>query len=165
MSSIVGETLNNSLNFRRSLMNFINLTQNNLDEEHICCAIADKKHQSGVAIKKKWLNHQIAEGHIFRKLDERGKVFIEYSPLETAWTPVIGDNYIYIYCLWVSGSFKNKGYGKSLLEYCINDARNQNKAGICTISSKKKKPFLSDKKFLTGYGYKTVDNIGDDYEL
>ena len=99
-------------------MNFINLNKDNLEEEHICCAISDKKHQCGVEEKKQWLSQRIEEGHIFRKLDERSKVFIEYSPLETAWTPIIADNYIYVYCLWVSGSFKNKGYGKIVSTYC-----------------------------------------------
>lgn len=106
-------------------MAFVNLTIENLKEEHICCAIADKKHQCGVEMKKEWLKDRITQGHVFRKLNERGKVFIEYAPLETAWVPVLGDNYMYIYCLWVSGSFKKKGYGKSLLEYCINDAKKQ----------------------------------------
>ena len=64
---------------------FINLTIENIDKEHLCCAIADKKHQAGVAVKKNWLKERIAEGHVFRKLDEKGKVFIEYAPLETAW--------------------------------------------------------------------------------
>lgn len=144
---------------------FINLTVSNLENEHICCAIADKKHQSGVERKKAWLKERISEGHVFRKLDEKGKVFIEYAPLEKAWVPVSGDNYIYIYCLWVSGKFKGKGHGEKLLEYCINDAKEQNKSGICVISSKKKKPFLSDKKFMQKYGFKTVDTIGDEYEL
>ena len=67
---------------------FINLTIENIDKEHLCCAIADKKHQAGVAVKKNWLKERIAEGHVFRKLDEKGKVFIEYAPLETAWVPV-----------------------------------------------------------------------------
>lgn len=31
---------------------FINLTPDNLDTEHICCAISDKEHQIGVSIKK-----------------------------------------------------------------------------------------------------------------
>ena len=79
---------------------FINLTLDNLDSEHLCCAISDKKHQCGVAVKKKWLKKRLREGHIFRKLDAKGKVFIEYAPLETAWVPVAGDNYLYIYCLW-----------------------------------------------------------------
>lgn len=146
-------------------IDFINLTDENIDTEHLCCAIADKKHQCGVDTKRSWLKDRLKEGHVFRKLNEKGKVFIEYSPLETAWTPVEGDNYIYIYCLWVSGSFKEKGYGKALLEYCIDDAKRQNKSGICVISSKKKKPFLTEKKFMVKYGFETVDTIGDDYEL
>ncbi len=144
--------------------NFIMLNAENLSDEHVCCAIADKKHQAGVAAKKAWLAERLKEGHVFRKLDQKGKVFIEYAPLETAWVPVIGDNYMYIYCLWVSGSFKGKGYGRQLLEYCIDDAKKQNKSGVCVISAKKKKPFLSDKKFMQKYGFETVDTV-DEYEL
>ncbi len=143
---------------------YINLTLNNLDDEHICCAIGDPKHQDGVDNKKQWLKERFQEGHIFRKLNVRGKVFIEYAPLETSWTPVSGDNFMYIYCLWVSGSFKEKGYGKELLEYAIEDSRNKGKSGICTITSKKKKPFISEKAFFVKYGFKVVDTIGD-YEL
>jgi predicted GNAT family acetyltransferase len=108
---------------------------------------------------------RIADGHVFRKINEKGKVFIEYAPLEKAWVSVIGDNYIYIYCLWVSDSFKGKGYGKELLDYCITDIRKQNKSGVCIISSKKKKPFLSEKKFMQKFGFETVDTIDDEYEL
>ena len=143
---------------------YINLTLENIENEHICCAISDKKHQTGVVSKKEWLKERIKEGHVFRKLNAQGKVFIEYAPLEKAWTPVSGNNYMYIYCLWVAGSFKGNGYGKELIEYAIEDAKKQGKSGICTISSKKKKPFLSEKKFLEKYGFKLVDSI-QDYEL
>lgn len=143
---------------------YINLTLENLEKEHLCCAIADKKHQEGVLAKKNWLKERIKEGHIFRKLDTKGKVFIEYAPLETAWTPVEGNDFIYIYCLWVAGSFKGNGYGKELLEYAIEDAKKQNKKGICTITSKKKKPYMAEKKFFEKYGFKVVDTIGE-YEL
>ena len=95
-------------------MAFITLTPENVMSEHLCCAIADKKHQTGVNDKRNWLAERIKEGHVFRKLDAQGKVFIEYAPLEKAWVPVTGDNYFYIYCLWVSGSYKGKGYGKEL---------------------------------------------------
>lgn len=144
---------------------YINLTKDNIENEHLCCAIADKKHQDGVNIKKEWLKSQLEKGHVFRKLDAKGKIFIEYAPLENAWVPVLGDNYIYIYCLWVSGSFSGKGYADSLLNYCIDDAKEKGKAGICILSSKKKKPFLSDKKFLLKYGFRVVDTAGNDYEL
>lgn len=144
---------------------FINLTLDNLEHEHLCCAIADKKHQCGVATKKQWLKDRLVEGHVFRKLDVKGKVFIEYAPLETAWVPIRGENFLYIYCLWVSGSYKGKGYGKSLLEYCINDAKAQVKSGVCVLSSKKKKPFLTEKKLMTKFGFQVVDTLSDEYEL
>jgi len=143
---------------------FTNISLDNLECEHLCCAISDKKHQLGVASKKDWLKNQIPKGHTFRKLDAKGKVFIEYAPLETSWVPIEGNNFIYIYCLWVSGKFKKKGFAKNLIEYCINDAKKQGRSGVCVLSSKKKKPFLSDKKFMLKYGFVVVDAI-EDYEL
>lgn len=141
-----------------------NITLENLEEEHICCAIGDKKHQEGVNQKKEWLSKRLTEGHEFRKLNTRGKVFIEYAPLEKAWCPVSGEDYLYIYCLWVAGSFKGQGHGKELLTYAINRAKEQNKKGICVVTSQKKKPYLADKKFFQKYGFEVVDNIGE-YEL
>ena len=143
---------------------YINLTIENIDEEHICCAIGDPKHQQGVEVKKEWIKSKLNDGHVFRKLNDRGKMFIEYEPLETAWVPVSGKNYEYIYCLWVAGSFKGKGIGKELLEYAINDSKEKGKSGICTIVSKKKKPFLGEKKFFEHFGFEVIDSI-EDYEL
>ena len=143
---------------------YINLTLDNIDEEHLCCAIGDLKHQNGVNKKKEWIKHKIKDGHVFRKLNARGKVFIEYEPIETAWVPIKGRNYIYIYCLWVSGRFKKKGIARELLEYAIEDSRKKGMSGICTLTAKKKKPFLGEKKFFEHYGFQTVDTIGD-YEL
>ena len=135
---------------------YINLTDENINDEHICCAIGDPKHQEGVECKKEWIKNKLKDGHVFRKLNARGKIFIEYEPIETAWVPITGKNYEYIYCLWV--------VGKELLEYAVNDSKEKGKSGICTIVSKKKKPFLGEKKFFEHYGFKVVDNIGD-YEL
>lgn len=143
---------------------YINLTLDNIDEEHICCAIGDKKHQDGVLNKKAWIKDRLKDGHVFRKLNARGKTFIEYEPVETAWVPINGKNYEYIYCLWVAGSFKGKGIGKELIYYAIKDSKEKGKSGICTIVSKKKKPFIGDKNFFEHYGFKVVDTIGD-YEL
>ena len=143
---------------------YVNLDLNNIDKEHICCAIGDPKHQMGVDKKKEWIKSKLKDGHVFRKLNARGKVFIEYEPVETAWVPIEGNNYEYIYCLWVSGSFKGKGIGKELLEYAINDAKEKKMSGICTLVSKKKKPFIGDKKFFERFGFKVVDTI-EEYEL
>lgn len=143
---------------------YINLNLENIDKEHICCAIGDPKHQIGVDKKKEWIKSKLKDGHVFRKLNARGKTFIEYEPIETAWVPIVGKNYEYIYCLWVAGSFKGKGIGKELLEYAINDAKEKGKSGICTLVSKKKKPFIGDKKFFEHFNFQVVDTIND-YEL
>ena len=143
---------------------YINLNLENIEDEHICCAIGDPKHELGVDNKKEWIKNKLKDGHVFRKLDARGKIFIEYEPIETAWVPINGKNYEYIYCLWVAGSFKGKGIAKELLEYAINDSKEKGMSGICTLTSKKKKPFLGEKKFFEHYGFKVVDTIND-YEL
>lgn len=121
---------------------FIYLTRENIAAEHLCCALADKKHQAGVAAKKAWLGARFLEGHVFYRLDAKGKVFIEYAPLQSAWVPVLGENYMYIYCLWVAGAFKGRGHAKALLEHCLSEARAQGKAGVCVLSARKKKPFF-----------------------
>ena len=77
---------------------FLNLTEENLAQEHLCCIIRSKKPHPGVEAKRAWLRERLKEGHVFRKLDAKGVVFIEYAPLETAWVPVEGDNFLYIYC-------------------------------------------------------------------
>ena len=143
---------------------YINLDLNNIDDEHIYCAIGDPKHQEGVNKKKEWIKNKLKDGHVFRKLNVRGKTFIEYEPIETAWVPINGKNYEYIYCLWVAGSFKGKGIAKELLEYAINDAKEKKMSGICTLASQKKKPFIGEKKFFEHFGFKVVDTIND-YEL
>ena len=144
--------------------NYINLDMDNIEEEHICCAIGDPKHQDGVDKKKEWMKERLANGHVFRKLDARGKIFIEYEPIETAWVPISGENYEYIYCLWVAGRFKGNGIARELLEYAISDAKDKNMSGICTLVAKKKKPFLGEKKFFLHFGFEVVDSI-QDYEL
>ncbi|MEM9982573.1 MAG: hypothetical protein AAF734_08760, partial [Bacteroidota bacterium] len=61
-------------------MEIIQLNENNIADEHICCAISDKKCQTGYQAKKDWLKQQFKEGYVFKRYDVRGKVFIEYVP-------------------------------------------------------------------------------------
>lgn len=70
-----------------------------------------------------------AEGHVFCKLRGNGCAFVEYAPLEAAWVPVLGENYLYLYCLWVQGAPKGQGYGRALMERCIADAPGQRPCG------------------------------------
>lgn len=144
---------------------FVNLTAENLACEHLCCIIRSKKPHPGIEAKRQWLSERLKEGHVFRKLNAKAAVFIEYAPLETAWVPVSGDNYFYIYCLWVSGECKGKGYGKALMEYCLADAREKGKSGVCMLGAKKQKSWFSDQSFAKKFGFETVDATDNGYEL
>lgn len=143
---------------------FITLTKENLPDEHLCCIIRTKKPHPGVEVKRAWLCERLSEGHVFRKLDVKGCVFIEYAPLETAWAPVLGDNYLYIYCLWVQGSPKGCGYGRQLLQSAIDEAKAQGKSGLCMLGAKKQKSWLTDQSFAKKHGFEPVDTAGE-YEL
>lgn len=144
---------------------FINLTNENLADEHLCCIIRSKKSHPGIDAKRQWLSDRLNEGHVFRKLNAKATVFIEYAPLETAWVPIVGDNYYYLYCLWVLGNPKGKGYGKSLMEYCLADAKEKGKSGVCMLGSKKQKSWLSDQAFARKFGFEVVDTTDNGYEL
>lgn len=145
-------------------MEIITVDKHNIDQEHICCAISSNN-DIQVKAKKDWLKERFKEGLIFKKINVRGKCFIEYIPIENAWVPIKGNNLMYIDCLWVSGKYQGQGYAKSLLESCIKDSIEKHKDGLVMISAKKKLSFLMDKRFLLKYGFEVVDTIDDKYEL
>ena len=144
---------------------YINITPDTIEQEHICCIIREKKIHPGIEAKRQWLANRLHEGHLFRKLQVKGSVFIEYAPLSHAWVPIEGDSYMYIYCLWVSNEFTHQGYGKELLNYCIKDALEKGMSGICMLGSKKQKHWLADQSFAKKHGFKVVDTTEDGYEL
>lgn len=146
-------------------MDIITLNHSNIDDEHICCSLSDKKGECGVYLKKKWLKDRFEDGLVFSKLNIRGKVFIEYIPIENAWVPVTGNNYMFINCFWISGKFKGNGYANKLLNECIENAKKSGKYGIIALSSKKKMPFLSDPEYLKYKGFEVCDSANPYYEL
>ena len=114
-------------------MEFVYINKDNLDKEHICCAITNNKDVQ-VSSKKAWLSDRFEEGLVFLKSAERGKCFIEYIPAEYAWVPIEAEGYMYIDCLWVSGSLKGHGYSSDLLTACIEDSKAKGKKGLCILS-------------------------------
>lgn len=145
-------------------MDYIRLTKENLAEENICCAISNNNDVQ-VASKKAWLAERFDEGLTFIKSTERGKCFIEYIPAENAWVPIDAGGYVFINCLWVSGSFKGHGYSNDLLNMCINDCKAQGRKGLCILSTAKKKPFLADPKYLRYKGFKVADEADNGVQL
>ena len=143
---------------------FVNLTPDTVDREPVCCIIRRGAHP-GIDAKRAWLAARLPEGHVFRRHRDEDCVMIEYAPLETAWVPIVGDNFDYIYCLWVQGAPKGKGYGTALMEYCLADARAHGRSGVCMLGADKQKAWLSDQRFAMRFGFCPVDRTPDGYTL
>ena len=137
-------------------MEYIRVTKENLEKEHICCAISNNKDVQVVS-KKAWLADRFDEGLVFLKSVERGKCFIEYIPAENAWNPIHAPEYMYIDCLWVSGSFKGHGYAGDLLSECIKDSKEKGKKGLCVLAAAK--------KFLKYKGFEVCDEADNGIQL
>ena len=49
----------------------ITLNEQNIDSEHICCAIGnDAENLSRASMKKEWLKKEFSKGHVFKKFDQ-----------------------------------------------------------------------------------------------
>ena len=59
----------------------------------------------------------------------------------------------------------NRGYGKALMEYCLADAQEKGKSGVCMLGAKKQKAWLSDQSFVKKFSFEVVDATDDGYEL
>lgn len=146
-------------------MGYIDLNRYNIGDEHICCGFSDKKCIEGTQLKKAWLAAQFDCGYVFRRLDERAKVFIEYGPSESAWVPGDAPNTLMLGCFWVSGSYKGKGHGKALLASVIEDAKRQGKDGVVTVVGTKKFHFMSDTQWLLKQGFVVSDTTPAGFSL
>ena len=135
-------------------MKYIHITRENIDREHICCAMSGRQSLA----KKEWLKQRLDEGLVFYRSEERGKCFIEYIPAENAWAPIEAAGYLYINCLWIAGAMKGHGYANDLLEECVRDARERGSKGLCILSAQgRKREFLADAKFLAHKGFRVAD--------
>ncbi len=143
----------------------ITLDQSNIDTEHICCAFSDKKCKDSYELKKEWLKNEFDNGFVFRRIDARAKVFIEYGPAEKGWVPINAPNYLLIDCFWVSGQYKGQGYAKELLRLAMEDAVEQGKNGLVTVVGTRKFHFMSDTKWLLSQGFVTCEEIASGFSL
>ena len=71
-------------------MKYMRITKENIDKEHICCAMSGKQS----VLKKEWMKERFDEGLVFYRSEERGKCFIEYIPAENAWVPIDAQGYV-----------------------------------------------------------------------
>lgn len=100
-----------------------------------CYCLRSKPNSAGYINKNNWLMDRFNEGLQYIKIMENGKPagFIEYAPIESSSRVVYGENYLVIHCLWVQ--ITGKGYASRLIKQCIQDAKEQNKAGVIVVTN------------------------------
>lgn len=95
--------------------------------------------------------------------DGRDTAFIEYIPGEYAWRAVHAPGYMVIHCLWVVGKGKGKGYGRRLIQECLEDARAQNLNGVAMLTSDL--TWLASKDVFLHNGFTEVDSAPPSFQL
>ncbi len=133
------------------------------------CFIQNRKHPGYIA-KTEWLRKRLKDGLRYKLLvNELGKWigFIEYAPAAKAWRAVKAKGYMVIHCIWTyPKSVQHKGYGKKLLNECLNDARENGMFGAVVLTrSSPKGTFIARRDLFLKERFKIVDSSPPDYEL
>lgn len=112
----------------------VELNEENLESAG-CYCLRSKPKSKGYTNKNNWLKGRFNEGLKYINVmdDNKPAGFIEYTPIEYSSRVVYGENYLVIHCLWVNVT--GKGYASKLIEYCIQDAKEQNKNGVIVITN------------------------------
>jgi len=141
-------------------INIINVTSENVSDIGIFC-IKNRK-ASGYQKKVEWFKQKINNGLKIKIATDKQKKqlgFIEYIPSELAWRPVKAENYFFIQCiaLFVK-SAKHQNIGSALIQSCIEDAMNNRKSGICTMSSSG--AWMANKSIFEKNNFSVIERLG-----
>lgn len=140
--------------------NLVTVTSENVVDETLFCSKNVK--ESSFKAKQAWLDELQLKGlHLKILKNEMGKPigFIEFLPAEISWRPVHAPNYLFIHCMYVAfKKDRGKGYGRTLIQSCISDARKLRKRGVGVMTSDG--PWLADKRLFLENGFVEVDQRG-----
>lgn len=144
--------------------NIVTVTPENLEDAGLFC-VKDKK-SGGYKAKLKWYLQAFKNGLTIKiavNPDGRQLGFIEYIPSEYAWRPILAESYLFIHCIMVySKADRNKDIGSTLIAICEKEANEQDKVGICAMSSKG--AWMADKSLFKKNGFEIAGKL-DRYEL
>ena len=131
-----------------------------------CCGIKCPTHP-GRQQKRRWLQANAKFGLRAKTLLAPGgqpSGYIEYLPGEFAWRGVEAAGYMFIHCIWVfSRRYQRKGWGRVMLEACVEDAKNAGMSGAAVVV--RDGPWLADRRLFLASGFEPVDTAPPDYQL
>lgn len=145
-------------------MNIIEVTAESVGKLGFFCQMSRRKSE-GYKIKENWLKNRFGEGLRLKMLDlkQGGRGFIEYIPGEYAWRAVNAEGYLFIHCIWVVGQCKGKGYGKILLDECLEDAKQLGFRGVAVVCGDESS--IAKKEFFLHHDFEIVDTAPFHFQL
>lgn len=143
----------------------VEVTKDNMYESP-CCGIKNTEHE-GHKRKTNWLKMHFKKGlkaHVLFTDDNRQFGYIEYLPGQHAWRGVEADDYMFIHCIWTYyKKYQRKGYGRLLVQTCIDDAKKAKMKGVVVVA--RKSPWLASCELFLKNGFEIVDTAPPDYKL
>jgi GNAT superfamily N-acetyltransferase len=143
-------------------INIITLTESDLGRVQMFCGHSPT-YRGGYEAKQEWLRERLREGMHYTLLQVNGHNagMIEYIPGEAAWRGVEASGYLFIHCFWVIGRNRGHGYGRQLLQTCLEDARGTNGAAVMVS----KTHWLPTPKLFLKNGFELADQASPSFDL
>ena len=118
-----------------SPVQLLSVTESDLGNVQLLCGHSPT-YRRGYVAKQTWVRDRLREGmrYILVRDGRSNAGMVEYLPGEFAWRPVDAQGYLFIHCFWIVGRNRDHGYGRMLLEACLEDAKGTN--GVAVMVSK-----------------------------
>jgi GNAT superfamily N-acetyltransferase len=145
-----------------SEVKLITLTEADLGRSQMFCGHSPT-YRRGYDAKIEWLHDRLREGmrYTLLRVNGRNAGMIEYIPGEYAWRGVEAQGYLFIHCFWVVGRNRKHGYGRQLLQTCLEDARGTN--GVAVMVSKSH--WLPTPKLFLENDFELADQTAPSFNL
>jgi GNAT superfamily N-acetyltransferase len=145
----------------------VELTPENIADYGVCGYKDLKKHRE-LRRKIDWFKEYYPKGLRIKALVSKSGGYqgmLEYIPGKYAHRPVAADGYMFIHCIFVGfkAEFKGKGYGSTLIDVCIEKAKEAGMHGVAVVT--RKGPFMAKKDIFLKKGFTLVDEAAPDFEL
>jgi GNAT superfamily N-acetyltransferase len=145
-----------------SAVEIITLTESNLGSVQMFCGHSPTYRQ-GYNAKLEWMQERLGEGmrYTLLQVDGCNAGMIEYVPAESAWRSVDANGYLFIHCFWVIGRNRGHGYGRKLLQACLEQAGGTN--GVAVMVSKAH--WLPTPRLFLKNGFELADQALPSFDL
>jgi len=141
------------------------VTPENIDDHPQAICFINPKHEL-YNKKVEWYRVQFAKGMRIKLIypvgENKAVGFIEYTPGEYCWRPVMAKGYMFIHCIWINGKkIQHQGLGSLLVKEVEKDAVGM--AGVAVVTSDS--AFMAKSDLFIKIGYREISKLGKEYLL